>query len=143
MPGLSEITDMHFKMKLYRHCHNHIPCNLMEMTNTTYTKCALRQMNVVWLCLLLSIYPHTVVLHLYVVTVCNATTHWNYTCSWWHIHYILVLDFYPIDCIAIFHNDQLHVAVCSQNLSCIVSMASCDHFRTYGPAHIKINSSDR
>ena len=38
----------------------YIPCNLMKITNTTYTKCALRLIVAVWLCLLLFIYLHTI-----------------------------------------------------------------------------------
>ena len=131
---------MHFKTKLYKHCHNYIPYNLMEITNTTYTRCARRLIITliiaVWLCLLLPIYLLTLN-YIVVVTVCNATTHWNCTCSWWHIRYILVLDYYPLTAGTTQYMQQPFIL---QNLilSCSVSMALCDHFSTHVPAHIKI-----
>ena len=39
----------------------------------------------------------------------------------WHIHYILVLDYYPlIEGNAIFHSDQLHAAIYSPKFNLIL-----------------------
>ena len=50
----------------------------------------------------------------------QAVFGWDCTFSWWHIHYFLVLDFYPIEGTAIFHSDQLQAVVCSPKFNFIL-----------------------
>ena len=105
----------------YKHCHNYIQYNMIEITNTTYIKYAPRLIIAVWLCLLLFIYLHTVnyiivSIHSYSLQ-CHCTMELYF--SWWHIQYFLLLDFYPIEGTAIFHSDQLHAAVCSPKFNFI------------------------
>ena len=131
------------RWKLYKHCRNYIPYNLIEITNTTYTKCALSLIIAVWLCLLLFIYLHTVnyiivFIHSYslqcyiphngIVLFLGGIIFWY----WIFILLKVLPSFTVISCTQLFVLQNL-ISSCS---------VSCYHFRTYDPAHIKNNSDN-